>query len=85
MVNKMQETRPVVCTLETMTYANVPWLNKISATGLAIAVACLAYAGFLHMFENESLSAFVAACAGGFTLGRMWRSQSLASSSRRDA
>jgi len=56
-----------------MTRATVPWLNKISGTGLAIAMACLGYAGFLHMFDNETLAVFVAACLGGFTLGRMMR------------
>ena len=56
-----------------MTHANVPWLNKISATGLAIAAACVAYAGFLEMFGNDTLAAFVGACVGGFILGRMMR------------
>jgi len=36
-------------------------------------MACLGYAGFLHMFDNETLAVFVAACLGGFTLGRMMR------------
>jgi len=57
-----------------MTRSRVPWLNRIAATGFAVAAACLAYAGFLHMFSNETLAAFVGACAGGFALGRLMRS-----------
>ena len=53
---------------------NVPWLNRIAATGFAVA-ATLAYAGFLQMFGVELLAAFVGACAGGFALGRLWRGQ----------
>lgn len=58
-----------------MTHAPVPTLNKIAATGLAVAAACLAYAGFIHMFDNETLAAFVGACAGGFALGALMRRQ----------
>ncbi|MAP48028.1 MAG: hypothetical protein CMH90_00950 [Oceanicaulis sp.] len=56
-----------------MTQAPVSWLNRISATGLAVATACLSYAGFLHMFGNDTLAAFVAACVGGGVLGRLYR------------
>ncbi len=56
-----------------MTRNSVPILNRIAATGLAVAAACLAYAGFLHMFGQETLAAFVGACAGGFALGRLMR------------
>ena len=56
-----------------MTRDRVPVLNRIAATGLAVAVACLAYAGFLHMFGQETLAALVGACTGGFALGRLMR------------
>lgn len=56
-----------------MTYAPVSWLNRISALGLAVAAACLSYAGFLHMFENDTLAALVAAVIGGGILGRVYR------------
>ena len=59
-----------------MTRNSVPILNRIAAGGLAVAAACLAYAGFLHMFGQETLAAFVGACAGGFALGRMMRTPS---------
>ncbi len=51
-------------------------LNRIAATGLAVAMACLAYAGFDYMFSNDTLAAFVGACAGGFVLGRGFRQTS---------
>lgn len=54
---------------------SVPLLNRIAATGLAVASACLAYAGFDYMFDNTTLAAFVAACVGGFVLGRGFRSE----------
>lgn len=58
-----------------MTRSNVPILNRIAATGLAVAAACLAYAGFFHMFGQETLALFVGACAGGFALGRLMRTR----------
>ena len=58
-----------------MTRKPVPVLNRIAATGLAVACACLAYAGFQYMFANETLAALVGACAGGFILGRGFRRQ----------
>ncbi len=66
-----------------MTQAPVSWLNRISATGLAVAAACLSYAGFLHMFGNDTLAAFVGACVGGGVLGRLYRSYSSLGPSRR--
>ena len=56
-----------------MTQATVSILNKIAATGLAVAVSCMAYAGFVFMFENTFLAALVGAVVGGFTLGRMYK------------
>ncbi len=56
-----------------MTRKPVPALNRIAATGLAVACACLAYAGFDYMFENDTLAAFVGACVGGGVLGRGFR------------
>lgn len=56
-----------------MTYAPVSWLNRISAIGLAVAVTCLSYAGFVHMFGNGTLACFVAAVIGGGVVGRMQR------------
>jgi hypothetical protein len=53
-------------------------LNRIAATGLAVASACLAYAGFDYMFANETLAVFVGACAGGFVLGRGFRAEAAA-------
>jgi hypothetical protein len=58
-----------------MTRKPVPMLNRIAATGLAVSSACLAYAGFDYMFANETLAAFVGACAGGFVLGRGFRAE----------
>ncbi|MCC5994750.1 MAG: hypothetical protein JJU18_00065 [Oceanicaulis sp.] len=52
---------------------HVPWLNRLAAAGFAVAAACLAYAGFVHMFDNGLLGALVGACVGGFALGRMMR------------
>ena len=65
-----------------MTQATVSILNKAAATGLAVAVSCMAYAGFLHMFENDFLAALVGAVIGGFTLGRMYRAERKASLTR---
>lgn len=63
-----------------MTEISVSLLNKIAATGLAVAVACMAYAGFLYMFDNDLLASLVGAAAGGFTLGRMFRTNRKAAS-----
>lgn len=56
-----------------MNRTHVSWLDRLGAAGFAVAAACLAYAGFVHMFENPLLAAFVAACVGGFALGRLMR------------
>jgi uncharacterized membrane protein YjjB (DUF3815 family) len=56
-----------------MNRTHVSWLDKLGAAGFAVAAACLAYAGFVHMFENPLLAALVAACVGGFALGRLMR------------
>ncbi|MFW6413255.1 MAG: hypothetical protein ACOC0V_03890 [Oceanicaulis sp.] len=56
-----------------MTHANVPILNRIAATGLAVAAACLSYAGFLHMFGHDFLACLVGAVVGGFALGKLTR------------
>lgn len=56
-----------------MKRVSVPWLNRVSAAGFAVAAACLAYAGFVHMFDNALLAALVGACVGGFALGRLMR------------
>lgn len=67
--------RPAVCIWESMTRSNVPILNRIAATGLAVAVACMGYAGFLHMFDQDLLACLVGAVLGGFTLGRLSRAE----------
>ncbi|MGY6629048.1 MAG: hypothetical protein ACXIVL_11060 [Oceanicaulis sp.] len=56
-----------------MKQTHVSWLNRAGAAGFAVAAACLAYAGFVHMFDNPLLAALVGACVGGFALGRMMR------------
>ena len=56
-----------------MTQSKVPVLNRIAATGLAVAAACLTYSGFMHMFDQAFLAALVGAVVGGFALGRMMR------------
>jgi hypothetical protein len=50
-----------------------PLLNTIAATGLAVAVAVLSYAGFEALFSSPILSMLTGAVVGGFVLGRMLR------------
>jgi uncharacterized membrane protein YjjB (DUF3815 family) len=73
MVNKSLKSGALFAIGKGMTRKPVSTLNRIAATGLAVAAACLAYSGFLHMFGHETLAMFVGACAGGFALGRMMR------------
>ena len=75
MVNKPFEKRPAVCVWETMTRTHAPILNRIANTGLAVAVTCMGYAGFLHMFGQDLLACLVGAVLGGFTLGRLSRAE----------
>lgn len=50
-----------------------PLLNTIAATGLAVSVAILSYAGFEALFASPTLSALTGAVVGGFVLGRALR------------
>lgn len=50
-----------------------PLLNMIAATGLAVSVAILSYAGFQALFASPTLAALTGAVVGGFVLGRMLR------------
>ncbi|GGG92362.1 hypothetical protein GCM10007420_04660 [Glycocaulis albus] len=50
-----------------------PLLNIIAATGLAVSVAVLSYAGFEALFSSPTLSALTGAVVGGFVLGRVLR------------
>ena len=50
-----------------------PFLNTVAATGLAVSVAILSYAGFEALFASPTLSALTGAVVGGFVLGRLLR------------
>ncbi|MGP1275520.1 MAG: hypothetical protein ACQRW7_08885 [Caulobacterales bacterium] len=52
-----------------------PLLNMIAATGLAVSVAILSYAGFEALFSSPLLAALTGAVVGGFVLGRMLRNR----------
>jgi|GEM_PF-2368499 len=49
------------------------FLNTVAATGLAVSVAVLSYAGFQALFSSPLLSALTGAVVGGFVLGRVLR------------
>ena len=53
--------------------AQIPFLNTLAATGLAVSAAILAYAGFDQLFASPTLAALTGAAAGGGVLGRMMR------------
>lgn len=52
-----------------------PFLNTVAATGLAVSVAILSYAGFEALFASPTLSALTGAVVGGFVLGRLLRNR----------
>ena len=51
----------------------IPFLNILAATGLAVSAAILAYAGFDQLFSSPTLAALTGAVVGGGVLGRMMR------------
>ncbi|MEQ8406209.1 MAG: hypothetical protein RKE49_14030 [Oceanicaulis sp.] len=58
-----------------MTRTSAPFLNRLANTGLAVAVTVMGYAGFMHMFGHDLLACLVGAVMGGFTLGRLSRTE----------
>lgn len=56
-----------------MQNSQIPFLNTLAATGLAVSAAILAYAGFDQLFASPTLASLTGAAVGGGVLGRMMR------------